>query len=160
MSYLDNPPGTLSDLIFGMLGSARSARRFSSIISERKFNRYKRGSVDVALSRLSKKDYVKNSPTGWALTRKGRQKIKNDRLLSYISSPFKESAAPNIIISFDIPQGDYHLRNWLRSQIKIFGYKMLQQSLWIGPGPLPQSFLKRLKDLGIRSGVKIFRIKT
>jgi hypothetical protein len=36
---------------------------------------------------------------------------------------------------------------------------MLQQSLWLGPGPLPQEFLKRLNELGIRENIKIFPIK-
>jgi hypothetical protein len=35
---------------------------------------------------------------------------------------------------------------------------MLQQSLWIGPGPLPGSFLKRLEDLNIRKNIKTFKI--
>ena len=50
------------------------------------------------------------------------------------------------------------MRRWLRNQIKIFGYKMLQQSLWLGPGPLPPAFLKRLEDLKIRKNVKTFKI--
>lgn len=35
---------------------------------------------------------------------------------------------------------------------------MLQQSLWIGPGPLPEEFIKRLKDLKIKDCIKIFKI--
>jgi len=58
----------------------------------------------------------------------------------------------------DIPEQNRILRNWLRNQIKIFGYKMLQQSLWIGPSPLPPPFLKRLEDLNIRKNVKTFKI--
>ena len=58
----------------------------------------------------------------------------------------------------DIPEKDRFMRHWLRNKIKIFGYKMLQQSLWIGPGPLPSSFLKRLEDLDIKKNIKIFKI--
>ena len=48
--------------------------------------------------------------------------------------------------------------DWLRNQLKIFGYKMLQQSLWQGPGPLPIEFRKRLDDFGIKKNVKTFKM--
>ncbi len=140
------------------LGSARSTRRFYSIIRERKLRRYKKESIKVTLSRLHSRGYVENSALGWSITRKGKKHIKNIRWLSYIVSPFTNNTSVNMIISFDIPEKDRHIRHWLRNQIKIFGYKMLQQSLWIGPGPLPPSFLKRLEDLNIGKNVKTFKI--
>jgi CRISPR-associated endonuclease Cas2 len=79
-------------------------------------------------------------------------------LFSYFLSPFNKNQQPNTIISFDIPEINRAKRNWLRNQIKIFGYTMLQQSLWIGPGPLPPDFLKRLNELGIRKNIKIISI--
>lgn len=160
MSYYDNTPESLSDLIFAILGSARSTRRLNLILSERKIRKYKKGSVEVALSRLKKKGFVENSTSGWSMTKTGKTKFKNIQQLSYIASPFKADSAQNTILSFDVPETDRILRNWLRNQLKIFGYKMLQQSLWIGPRSLPQKFLKRLVDLKIRKNVKIFRIKT
>jgi len=73
-------------------------------------------------------------------------------------STFPENSPHSMIISFDIPEKDRTMRRWLRNQIKIFGYKMLQQSLWIGPGPLPSSFLERLENLKIRKNIKTFKI--
>ena len=140
------------------LGSARSTRRFYAIIREQEFNRYKKESVRVGLSRLHMKGYLENSSSGWLITEKGKKYIQNVRLLSYISSPFKKNQLSDTIIAFDIPEKNRVIRNWLRNQIKIFDYKMLQQSLWIGPGPLPSSFLKRLKDLNIRKNIKTFKI--
>ena len=147
---------SIGDLLIATLGSARSTRRFYAIVREREFNRYKKESVQVALSRLRKKGYIDNSTAGWSLTKKGEQYSSGTRLLSYVSSPFSENSPTSMIISFDIPEPDRKIRNWLRNQIKIFGYKMLQQSLWLGPGPLPASFLKRLEKLKIRGRVKIF----
>ncbi|OGI60245.1 hypothetical protein A2814_02875 [Candidatus Nomurabacteria bacterium RIFCSPHIGHO2_01_FULL_38_19] len=140
------------------LGSARSTRKFYSIVREQEFKRYKKESLKVTLSRLHSRGYVENSALGWSITRKGKKHIKNITLLSYINSPFTNDAPVNLILSFDIPEKDRHIRHWLRNQIKIFGYKMLQQSLWIGPGPLPASFLKRLENLNIRKNVKTFKI--
>src|SRR3989344_3817724 len=150
---------SIGDLLMATLGSARSTRRFYAIIREREFGRYKKESVRVGLSRLYAKGYLTNSASGWSITKKGKIHIKNIRLLDYIKSPFeKNSHNNNTIIAFDIPEKNRIMRNWLRNQIKIFSYKMLQQSLWIGTGPLPYSFLKRLEDLDIRKNIKTFKI--
>jgi phenylacetic acid degradation operon negative regulatory protein len=155
MSY--NSP-SIGDLLMATLNSAGSTRRFYAIIREREFKKYKKESVQISLSRLRKKGYVNIASSGWSITPKGKKFLKTTKLLSYIISPFTENSPPNIIISFDIPEKNRVLRNWLRNQIKIFGYKMLQQSLWIGPGPLPSEFIKRLEDLKIRKNIKTFKI--
>ncbi|MFH1200856.1 MAG: hypothetical protein V1484_00805 [bacterium] len=155
MSY--NSP-SIGDLLMATLGSGRSTRRFYAIIREREFKRYKRESIQVALSRLHKKGYVENSSSGWSMTNKGKRRTKSVPLLDYMMSPFSENSPVSMIISFDIPERNRATRHWLRNQIKIFGYKMLQQSLWIGPSPLPSSFLKRLEDLDIRKNIKTFKI--
>src|SRR5688572_11331081 len=133
---------TIGDLIIATLASGRSTRRFYAIIRKREFQRYQQESVRVALSRLKSQGYLRNNSNNWSLTKKGSLHAQNVNFFSYIPSPFAEDARPMIIISFDIPESSRILRRWLRNQIKIFGYKMLQQSLWIGPGPLPSSFLK------------------
>jgi len=147
---------SISDLLIATLASGRSARRFHAILREREFKKHKENSVQVTLSRLRKKKYVNHSSSGWSLTKTGRYHGKQKRLLEYLPSPFGENSPDTTIISFDIPESNRAIRNWLRNQIKIFGYKMLQQSLWIGPGPLFVSFLNRLEELKIRKCVKIF----
>ncbi len=155
----DSEP-SIANLLIATLLSARSTRRFRSILRERQLERYKAGSVSVALNRLRKKKYVKYDSLGWSLTSLGKISAARKHLLQYIPSPFAKNAPDMTVISFDIPEPDRALRYWLRNQIKIFGYKMLQQSLWLGPGPLPKNFLKRLEDLKIRSKIKIFsRVK-
>ena len=155
---LHNNSPSIGDLLIATLCSARSTRRFYAILREREFQRYKKESVRVGLSRLHKKGYLTNSSSGWSMTKEGRKYFENLRLLGYISSPFDKNSPDDIVIAFDIPEKNRIVRRWLRNQIKIFGYKMLQQSLWIGPGPLPSSFLKRLEDLNIRKNVKTFKI--
>jgi len=149
---------SLVDLLLAILGSARSVRRFRTLLHESELKRYKKESVRVALSRLHKKGYVNNSAFGWSINATGKKHFANRKLLEYISSPFKKDQSANFIISFDIPERDRVHRHWLRNQIKIFGYKILQQSLWIGPGPLPEGFLNRLKDLEIKDRIKIFKL--
>ena len=150
---------TIGDLLIATLLSSRNTKTFYSILRKREFERFKRESVSVSLSRLNKKGYLKKNKDGWILTQKGVLRSKKTYLFSYISSSFKENSPINTIISFDIPGPQRSTRDWLRNQIKIFNYKMLQQSLWIGPGPFPTVFLKRLEELGIRKNIKIFSIK-
>ena len=149
---------SIADLIIATLGSARSTKLFYSILRERRLKRYKKESVRVALYKLQSRGYIKNSKLGWSTTEQGKQYIINTHLSDYFISPFEKNSPINTIIAFDIPEKNRKIRNWLRNQIKIFGYKMLQQSLWIGPGPLPIYFLRRLEDLKIRKNVKTFKI--
>src|SRR3989344_7939063 len=155
MSIKENYKESLVDLLMATLGSARSTHIFKNILFKRKLKRYKKESIKVTLSRLHSKGYVKKSFSGWSLTQKGENHIKKPNMMDYLPSPFKKNQLSSIIISFDIPEKDRKIRNWLRNQIKIFGYKILQQSLWIGPGPLPHPFLKRLEKLEIRDKVKV-----
>ena len=154
-----NSEPKIGDLLIATLLSNRNIKTFRSILKKREFERFGKESVAVSLSRLHKKGYLKRTEDGWSLTQKGILRNKKTYLISYISSHFKENSPVNTIISFDIPGPYRSTRDWLRNQIKIFNYKMLQQSLWIGPGPLPSIFLKRLEELKIRKNIKIFSIK-
>jgi DNA-binding transcriptional regulator PaaX len=149
---------SLPDLLIATLASGRNLYLYKAILRERRLQRYKKENIGVALGRLSSRGLVQSSSKGWFLTNKGKDFRRSSQLLDYFPSPFNDSSSPNTIIAFDIPEKRKHVRNWLRNQIKIFGYKMLQQSLWIGPGPLPEKFLKRLEDLKIRKNIKTFRI--
>ncbi len=149
---------SIPDLLLATLGSARNSKRFHAILNERRLQLSQRGSVKSAIFRLQAKGYVANTSAGWYLTSAGKVHVKETHLLGYIASPFKETDRKNIVIAFDVPERDRAKRDWLRNQIKIFGYKMLQQSLWIGPGPLPKSFIKRLEDLNLRKSTKIFKV--
>jgi DNA-binding transcriptional regulator PaaX len=149
---------SIGDIIIAMLLSNRSSYQFRKILKQRELTRYKKESVQVTLSRLRKSGYVINSSRGWALTGKGKLYYEKNRLFDYISSPYNRNSPVNSIVSFDIPEIDRVKRNWLRNQLKVFNYKMLQQSLWLGPGPLPLDFIKRLNDLEIRENIKIFPI--
>lgn len=150
---------TITDLLIATIYSNKSVSNFDFIMRQREFARYKKESLRVGLSRLHKRGYLDNSKEGWFITKAGKLYYHKNKLFSYITPPFDKSESHNTIISFDITEPERLKRDWLRNQIKIFDYKMLQQSLWLGPGPLPLEFLKRLSDLGIRKSIKIFTIR-
>ncbi len=150
----------LKDLIIATLLSAKNSYTFHKILKEREFENFKKESIRLGIYRLKKKGFIKCENSEFSLTKEGKDFYKNKNPLSYITSPFNKNSKNNLIISFDIPERDRKIRRWLRNQLKIFNYKMLQQSLWIGPGPLPKEFLKRLDKLQIRKNIKTFNIKT
>lgn len=157
--YRYNSSPSLGDMIIAMLFSCRSTKAYHAILNDLGRSREKRRSVDVTLSRLKKKGIISNSSQGWEITRKGVKEFRNKENTGYITSPFSKKDTHNTIVSFDIPERDRKVRNWLRNQLKIFDYEMLQQSLWIGPGPLPRTFFQRLVIFNIRNKVKTFKIK-
>jgi len=147
------------DVLIATFTSSKNPRHFRSILRERKLARYRKPSVSVALSRLQKKGYLKKGAAGWSITKRGKEKNTRRELRRHLLSPFSKSSPKNTVIAFDIPVTKSRLRDWLRWQLKIFNYEMLQQSLWFGPGPLPPEFLRRLEDLDIRENIKIFSVK-
>ncbi|MBP6884485.1 MAG: hypothetical protein KBC17_01510 [Candidatus Pacebacteria bacterium] len=150
---------TLTDTIIAFLTSARSTREFHRILRERGKTRYKAASVNSTLTRLKNKKYIEKTEAGWQLTEIGKKISKRENIFDYIPSPFKNDDIKNCIVSFDIPVKDRIKRDWLRGQLKLFNYVMLQQSLWLGPGPLPKEFSERIKKLGIKDKVKIFVVQ-
>lgn len=147
------------DVLIATFTSSKNPRHFKTILRERKLARYRKPSVEVALSRMQKKGYLKKTYSGWVITKTGKEEAKKRKLRRHLPSLFTKSSPKNTVIAFDIPIRKNTLRDWLRWQLKIFNYEMLQQSLWFGPGPLPVEFLRRLEDLGIRQNVKIFSVK-
>lgn len=159
MKFYPYQPPSMADLIYATLTSGRNTKAFRDILSERHLAKYKKSSIQVELSRLKKKQLVGHSPLGWFLTKSGKAKMQARNKMNYFQSPFPKGAPENTIVSFDIPETKRIYRDWLRTQLKIFGYNMLQQSLWIGPGPLPSYFIKRIEDFSIRKQIKIFKVK-
>ncbi len=149
---------TLSEHIIAFLGSARSTRAYFRILREQRIKRYKSASVKTTLYHLRQHGMITQDEDGWKLTEKGRSYKRPERLLEYLPSPFEKDVQKHTIVSFDIPESKRHARRWLRDQLRIFGYEMLQRSLWRGPGPLPKTFMERLKKLAIADCIKTFTV--
>lgn len=71
----------------------------------------------------------------------------------------KPTGEIKILVLFDIPEPKRKIRNWLRLQLKLWNFKMIQQSAWFGDGPLPKEFLDHLKLLDIKECIKVFKIQ-
>ena len=75
-----------------------------------------------------------------------------------LPSPFKKNSPRNLIVMYDIPHLEKLERDRLRRQLKFFGYIMIQRSVWVGPSPLPKSFVSYVRLAGLRDKLKTLRL--
>ncbi len=122
------------------------------------FKTKNQSSLRVTLSRLEKKQLIQKNKEGWEILAAGKKYLEEHNKLSKLRSPFNKSSPRNLILMFDIPEHVRPIRDWLRDQLKIYGYKMVQQSVWVGPSPLPQEFKKFINKLGIKKNIKTFKL--
>ena len=74
------------------------------------------------------------------------------------SSSLPENSSKNLIVMYDIPHEKKKERDWFRRHLKKFGYIMIQKSVWVGPSPLPKEFLDYVKDIGLKTQLKAFKL--
>lgn len=115
----------------------------------RKINR---PSFNLCTHRLRKRGLIRISDNRFELTQKGIDYWNYKRIF------VKPSGNTKIICIFDIPEHQKKAREWLRTQLKLWNFKMIQKSVWIGQGPFPKEFKDRLKFMSISRGVKTFKI--
>ena len=65
---------------------------------------------------------------------------------------------PLIIVTFDIPEKQRKKRNFLRKTLKNTGFRMLQQSVWIGKIKIPEKIIDDIDRLRIINYVEIFEV--
>lgn len=109
--------------------------------------------------RLKKKGFIEIRSEKWFLTELGKKYFENKRkLATKFNSSFPLNSPKNLLLMFDIPESRKSEREWLRWHLKEFQYSMLQQSVWIGPSPLPKKFLEHVKNIDINKFIKTFKL--
>lgn len=149
---------TFTDELIAFLLSCRSNTIRKSILWERVSKRRKvsRLVYNQNLYRLRERGFLEQEGEIYRLSDKGR---------NYYINPYKKirekpSKNKKIIIIFDIPEKNKRAREWIRGQIKLWDFEMIQKSVWVGYGPFPEEFKKRLKFLKIDDGVKVFNVQS
>ena len=123
------------------------------------FTKYKRNSINTALSRLRKKQYVIFEGSCLKLSKNGKRYIaKRKARLQLFESPFNKKSSKNLLLVFDIPEVRKAEREWFRFQLKKFDYTMIQRSVWVGPSPLPEEFMNYLKNIKLFDCIKTFKL--
>ena len=105
-----------------------------------------------------------NIKNAWKLTMRGIEKIAQYAKSEpkYPTLPSKKYAVEKIkdkvIVIFDIPEKFRRQRAWLRYQLNMLGFTMLQQSAWIGNCAVPSDFIHDLREANLLRYIHIFKI--
>ncbi len=148
--------------IFEVLALLLSTRSSSKIIHAAITGNYSLSQINRTLYYLRRKGYVRDYPDAtWEITKAGRSYYeKGGRMVFRYFQRDEKKGRKNkekFLILFDIPEKERRKRDWLRAQLKLFGYKQVQKSAWIGPSNLPKDFFEYLDELHIRNKIKIFK---
>lgn len=148
----------ITDSILAFLLSATSRRLERRILYELISARYPVSvqSYNTTLGRLHKKKrlFIQNDKVT-LLDISGAESLLE---FEYITREVDTSK--KVIVIFDIPEAKSPLRKWIRSQLHMWDFVMLQKSVWVGHGPIPPAFKKRMKKWKIDSGLKYFNVSS
>ncbi len=116
----------------------------------------------TVLTRLKDQGLVANPSRGvWQATKKaiGIYATVRGKEKSYEKFVAEHGKKRDTIVIFDVPKKKGSLRHRLRAELVELGYELLQKSVWIGGGPLPEGFMNFLKSADLLATVHIFRIE-
>lgn len=114
-------------------------------------------SIDSLIrSGLVEKNISKNGAVTLQLTRKG----KWEALLRSKSFDTKKEKWDSMwrVVIFDVPQTKNKLRHELRRAMKLYGFKMLQQSVWVYPHACDDFVEILKKHLGVSNDVLYMKV--
>ena len=112
------------------------------------------------LSKLKEVGLVKREGWGvWRITEQGKEFLNKSEKTKREASSIVGGGRPDTIVIFDIPEKQKVKRESARIQLALLGFKMLQKSVYIGCGPLPEAFLYYLREEEILDYFHIFSIK-
>ena len=149
---------SLGDFIISHLLSCRSSKIQKKILFE--LVQKNRGSnkqlFNNNLYRLKDKGILNfDSNKNILINRNGLNQYTTFRLIQD-----KPAGDIKVMVLFDIPEKKRKIRNWLRLQLKLWEFEMIQQSVWLGKGPLPKEFRERLHFFGIDKCVKTLKVQS
>lgn len=123
-----------------------------------RFKYYKQSSVKSTFYRLRDNKLISKNEGGWCITKDGKEYLSEGILLKTFLSKFKKDAPKNLLLMFDVPVDRRRNRDWLRRQLKLYGYQMIQQSVWVGPSPLPAEFVEHTRIIKIDKNIRTFKL--
>jgi len=117
---------------------------------------FKKKNLQSTMHRLEKQGLVTKDPKRkiYFLTPEGKN------YTSYIKDRYgvlsKKWDGKVRVVIFDIPEKEKRWREWLRNELLLLQYKVLQKSVYIGKAPLPKSFYQEISDADLEDNVFVF----
>lgn len=114
----------------------------------------KKSAVSKAIARLKEKGFVEKDKTDVGsvilkLTDEGKTALM-------LTSDEVDWDGKWRIVIFDIPEQKRVIRNLFRRNLKKWGFKPLQKSVWISKKKIMDKLISYIKDLGIEKWVMVF----
>jgi len=130
------------------------------VISSREFqarlSQIKESTLRATLHRMERRGLVKRSHGGWLPTRSGSE--RHQKALRRQELRQRRHVEPvNMMVIFDIPELERGKRRWLRQELRNLGFFPIQLSVWHGPAPLPEEFIKDVIDKDLKEQVKFYK---
>lgn len=124
------------------------------------FNKYNKKSLQITINRLKEKGVIEKELSGIVLSKYGKEYVKRKfDSLKQFEKPLNQSKERKLLVMFDVPTEKKGEREWLRWHLKKFDYIMIQQSVWVGPSPLPKEFSDYLKSIKLDKCIKTFKLE-
>jgi phenylacetic acid degradation operon negative regulatory protein len=145
---------TLSDMAEYVLGSPYSlARKWDPVTPQR-------SSIDRTIRRLVKQGWIK-------MVDKNNErfiKLTNQGQLEALLAAARIEKMPAWdgkwrVILFDIPEASRGQRDFFRSLLKQYNFKLLQQSVWVSPHPLNLKAITYLEKSGLNKYIRILLVE-
>jgi len=125
-----------------------------------RFKKYSQRSIRSTIDRLKEKGFIEKELSGIVLSKNGRKYVeKKFDSLKQFDKPKGLSKERKLLLMFDVPTEKKGEREWLRWHLKKFDYIMIQQSVWVGPSPLPKEFNDYIKEIKLDKCIKIFKLE-
>jgi|YNPNPStandDraft_1061719.scaffolds.fasta_scaffold164239_1 DNA-binding PadR family transcriptional regulator len=109
----------------------------------------KKQTLNINLYRLQQQGLIVKDPKEkiFVLTAEGKKlllEVENRFLI--FQKPWDKKLR---LVFFDIPETQKIWRQWLRKELSLLGFVQIQESVYAGKYPLPQSFYEEINSLGI-----------
>ncbi|MCX6753872.1 MAG: CRISPR-associated endonuclease Cas2 [Candidatus Nomurabacteria bacterium] len=125
-----------------------------------RFQKYSQRNIRTTIDRLKRKGLIEKELSGIILSKHGKEYVrKKFDSLKQFERPTNQPKERKLLVMFDVPTEKKGEREWLRWHLKKFGYIMIQQSVWVGPAPLPKEFSNYLKEIKLDRCIKTFKLE-
>lgn len=150
----------VKDVLYTVSNYPGGYRLIYNALYENKNTDIKEQSIRNILSRMKKKGLLSNKSGKWAITLEGESLLKERKSAFIKFSPRKnvnKKLPKTMIVVFDIPEKKRVYRDWLRNELIIFGFELVQKSVWFGPA-LPKDFISYLNERKLLDHIRFFKV--
>ncbi len=120
-----------------------------------------KATISSTISRLKNKGLLENKNGIIKITASGKNTLvhsKNDYRFKKSGKNPKRTIKKTTMVLFDIPEKKRKYRDWIRRELVLADFEIIQKSAWFGPG-ISKEFIKQLEEYDLLDCVRFFKVK-